>query len=73
MDNLVQKNEPDTKLNHIFIVKISFCARNATKNETNKSLLLNFCNVFHLLISGTQKIDWKPPVFKPDFYIFSYN
>ena len=34
------KNEPDTKLNNIFIVWISFWARNAIKNETknvNKS------------------------------------
>ena len=41
------KNEPNTKLNHIFIVLISFYARNAWKNETknaNKNSL--FCSIF---------------------------
>ena len=28
------KNEPNTKLNHVFLVLISFCPRNAIKNET---------------------------------------
>ena len=36
-------------------------------------LLFNFCNIFDLLISRTGKIAWWPPVFKYDFYIFSYN
>ena len=66
-----------TKLNHIFIVQIRFCARIATKNETknvNKNkLLFNFCNIFDLLTSRTQKIAWWPPVYRPGFFIFSYN
>ena len=36
-------------------------------------LLFNFCNIFDLLTSRTQKIAWWCPVFRPDFYIFSYN
>ena len=35
--------------------------------------MFHFCNIFDLLTSRTQKIAWWPPVFKPDFYIFSYN
>ena len=38
-----------------------------------QSLLLDFCNVVGLLTYRTQKIAWWPSVFKPDFYIFSYN
>ena len=41
--------------------------------EQKQYLLFNFCNIFGLLTSRTQKIAWWPPVFKPDFYIFSYN
>ena len=41
--------------------------------KQKQSLLFNFCNIFDLLTSRTQKIAWWPPVFKPDFYIFSYN
>ena len=37
------------------------------------SLLFNFCNIFYLSTSRTQKIAWWPPVFKPDSYIFPYN
>ena len=29
--------------------------------------------IFDLLTSRTVKTAWWPPVFKPDFYIFSYN
>ena len=36
------------------------------------SLLFNFCNIFNLLTSRTEKIAWWPD-FKPDFYIFSFN
>ena len=32
-----------------------------------------FFNIFDVLISGTEKISWWPPVFEPDFYIFSHN
>ena len=39
--------------------------------KQKQSLLFNFCNIFNLLTSRTQKISWWPPVFKPDFYIFS--
>ena len=60
-----------------FIVWISFCARNAitdeTKNVNKNSLVFNFCNIFDLLTSRTQKIARLPPVFKPDFYKFPYN
>ena len=47
------------------------------KNETkyvneNSSLLFNFCNIFDLLNSTTEEIVWWDPIFKPDFYIFSY-
>ena len=41
--------------------------------KQKQSLLFNFCNIFDLLTSRTQKIAWWPPVFKPDFYIFSFN
>ena len=35
--------------------------------------MFNFPNIFDILNSRTQKISWEPPVFKHDFYIFSYN
>ena len=41
--------------------------------KQKQSLLFNFCNIFDFLTSRTQKIAWWPSVFKPDFYIFSYN
>ena len=41
--------------------------------KQKQSLLFSFCNIFDLLISRTEKIAWWPPVFKLDFYIFSYN
>ena len=48
--------------------------KNETKNgNKNKSFLLNFCNISDLLTSITEKIVWRLPVFKSDFYIFSYN
>ena len=37
--------------------------------KQKESVLFIFCNIFDLLTSRTQK----PPVFKPDFYIFSFN
>ena len=39
--------------------------------KQKQSLLFNFCNIFDLLTSRTQKIAWWPLVLKPDFYIFS--
>ena len=48
--------------------------KNKTKNVNKNSLFLfNLCNIFDLLTSRTQKIAWWPPVFKRDFYIFSFN
>ena len=41
--------------------------------KQKQSLLFNFCNIFDLLISRTAKITWWSPIFKPNFYIFSYN
>ena len=41
--------------------------------KQKQSVLFNFCNMFYLLTSSTQKIPWWAPVFKPDFYIFSNN
>ena len=41
--------------------------------KQKQSLLFNLCNVFDLLTSRTPKIAWWLPVFKPDFYIFSFN
>ena len=41
---------------------ISFCFEN-----------ICFVNIFDLFISRTEKIAWRAPVFKSDFYIFSYN
>ena len=41
--------------------------------KQKQSLLYNFCDIFDLLTYRTQKIVSWPPVFKPDFYIFSYN
>ena len=73
------KNEPNAKLNRIFIVYIYnriFIIRHKKWNqecEQKQYLLFNFCNIFGLLTSGTQKLAWWHPVCKPDFYIFSYN
>ena len=36
-------------------------------------LLLTFCNILDLLSSRSQKIEWSPPAFRPDIYLFSYN
>ena len=48
--------------------------KNETKNANKNSLFcFNFCDIFHLLTSRTQKIARWPHVFKPDFYIFSFN
>ena len=48
------KNEPNIKLNHIFIVQISFCARNAIKNETNNVNTNSFiCSIFVILLIFT--------------------
>ena len=41
--------------------------------KQKQSRMFNFCNISDLLTSGTQKIAWWHPVFKPDFDIFSYN
>ena len=41
--------------------------------KQKQSLLFIFCNIFDLLISRIEKIAWWVPVFKPDFYVFSYN
>ena len=35
--------------------------------------MFNFCNIFDLLISRTQKIAWQFAVFKSDFHVFPYN
>ena len=45
------KNEPNTKLNHIFTVYIIFCARNPIKDKiknVNKSSL--FCSIFVIFL-----------------------
>ena len=41
--------------------------------EQEESFLFNFCDIFDLLTSITQKITRWPPAFKPDFSIFPYN
>ena len=41
--------------------------------KQKQHLLFSFRNIFDLLTFRTQKIAWWPPVFKPDFYIFSFN
>ena len=41
--------------------------------KQKQSVLFNFCNVFDLLTSRTQKTEWWHPVFKPDFYKFSFK
>ena len=41
--------------------------------KQKQSRMFNFCNIFDLLTSRTQKIACWPPVFKPGFYIFLYN
>ena len=41
--------------------------------KQKQSLLFNFCNIFDLFTSRTEKIAWLPPVFKSDFYIFSFK
>ena len=43
------------------------------ERKQKQSLLFNFCNIFYLLTSRTQKIAWWLPVFKSDFYIFYFN
>ena len=50
------------------------CHKKRNQECTQKqSLLFNFCYIFDLLTSRTEKIARWPHVFKPDFYIFSYN
>ena len=41
--------------------------------QTKTASFDNFCNIFDLLTSRTQKRAWWHLVFKPDFYIFSYK
>ena len=41
--------------------------------KKKQSFMFHFCNFYDLLTSRTQKIVCWSPVFKPDFYIFSYN
>ena len=41
--------------------------------KEKQSRMFNFCNIFNLLTSRTQKIAWWSPVFKPDFHIFPYD
>ena len=41
--------------------------------KQKQSLLFNFCNIFYLYTSRTEKIAWWHPVFKPDFCLSSYN
>ena len=41
--------------------------------KQKQSRLFNFSNISDLLTSRTEKVAWRPPAFKPDFYIFSYN
>ena len=72
------RNEPSTKLNQIFFWVSQFLREKRHKkwsqeHKQKQSLLFSFCNIFDLLISRTAKIAWWPPVFKSDFYIFSYN
>ena len=61
----------------IYCVNQFFCEKRHKKwsqeCKQKQSLLFIFCNIFDLLISRTEKIAWWPPVFKSDFYIFSYN
>ena len=71
------KTEPNTKLNHSYYVN-PFLRKKRHKKwnqecKQKQSLLFNFCNIFDLLTSRTQKIAWWLPVFKVDFYIFSFN
>ena len=42
-------------------------------NQFLREKRFQFFNVFDLLISRTQKIEWWLPVSKPDFYIYPYN
>ena len=69
-------NQTQSK-SYIYCVNQSFHEKRHKKwNQVCKqkqSLLLNFCNIFDVLTSRTEKIAWRAPVFKPDFYIFSYN
>ena len=41
--------------------------------KQKQSLLFNFCNIFDLLTSRSQKITSWPPVSKSDIYTFSFN
>ena len=41
--------------------------------KQKQSLLFNFCHIFDLLTSRTQKIALWHPVFKPASYTFPYN
>ena len=69
------KNELSTKSNHCvnqFLRKKRHKKWNQ-ECEQKESFLFNFCNIFDILTSRTEKIAWGPPVFKSDFYVFSYN
>ena len=54
------KNEPNTKLNHVFLVSISFCPRKVIKNETKK---LNkngiVCSIFVIFLIFWSLEFWK--------------
>ena len=56
----------------IYCVNQFLCQKPHKKwnQECKQKHMFNFCNIFDLLISRTQKIAWWPPVFKPDFHNF---
>ena len=54
-----------------YICVNQFLRKKRHKNETKN--VNKFCNIFDLLTSRTQKIARWTPVFKPDFYVFSFN
>ena len=41
--------------------------------KQKESPFLDFCNIFDLLTSRTEKIAWLAPVFEPDFCMSSHN
>ena len=61
---------------YTFFVNQFYCEKRhkqrSQKCKQKQSLLFNFSNILVLLITRTKKIAWRPPVFKPKFYIFSY-
>ena len=73
---LSSKYKPNTKENHILCESVFTWEAPSKQNQVCKqkrSLLFKFCNIFDLLTFRTEKIVWWTPIFKPDFYIFSYN